>query len=255
MIDPTKKILGALTPAELDQRELAELALDLMHRTMIHHALWFYQVEYQLGMKRALELLSEVAPRSLANQLERIGNLLGFAVDGGIPRPLLKLPRETLLNLLQELGKNWLAGDGIWFQAVEKKYGQGDAKRCNDSCWGRFSPLEAWSIKDFLGLPRQAGTEGLKRALQFRLYSQVNLQTVREEGPGAVVLQMNECRVQVARKRKGLPDYPCKSAGIVEYRSFAETIDERFIVECIGCPPDDHPEEWFCAWRFILVEQ
>ncbi|MGM0395361.1 MAG: DUF6125 family protein [Thermodesulfobacteriota bacterium] len=21
---------------------------------------------------------------------------------------------------------------------------------------------------------------------------------------------------------------------------------------CIGCPPDPHPEEWFCAWRFSM---
>ncbi|MDZ4163623.1 MAG: DUF6125 family protein [Smithellaceae bacterium] len=244
----------ATNPLELSERELAALVMDMFHRTSIHHALWFYQVEYQLGMKRALELLTEVRPKSLANQLERLGEVLGFAVEEGIPAPLLRLPRETLLKLLGELGKNWLAGDGIWFQAVEKEYGIGDAKRCNDSCWGRFSPLEAWSIKDFLGLPARAGTEGLARALQFRLYSQINLQTIREEGPGIVVLEMNECRVQVTRKRKGLPDYPCKSAGIVEYRSFAETIDERFRVECIGCPPDDHPEEWFCSWRFTLVE-
>lgn len=63
---------------------------------------------------------------------------------------------------------------------------------------------------------------------------------------------MNACRVQVARNRKGLPDYPCKSAGLVEYRAFAETIDSRIQTTCIGCPPNDHPEAWFCAWRFIM---
>ena len=52
---------------------------------------------------------------------------------------------------------------------------------------------------------------------------------------------MNDCRVQAARKRKGLADYPCKSGGLVEYRSFAETIDPRIRTSCIACPPDDHP--------------
>jgi hypothetical protein len=66
------------------------------------------------------------------------------------------------------------------------------------------------------------------------------------------VFKMNECRVQSARKRKGLADYPCKSAGVVEYTYFARSIDDRIQTECIGCPPDPHPEEWYCAWRFTL---
>ena len=30
-----------------------------------------------------------------------------------------------------------------------------DAKRCNDSCWHRFSQVEAHMIKSFLGLPER----------------------------------------------------------------------------------------------------
>ena len=67
--------------------------------------------------------------------------------------------------------------------------------------------------------------------------------------------QMNECRVQSARKRRGLPDYPCKSAGVVEYTHFATGMDPRITTECIGCPPDPHPEEWYCAWRFRLADK
>ncbi len=38
---------------------------------------------------------------------------------------------------------------------------------------------------------------------------------------------MNNCRVQYARKQRGLPDFPCKGVGIVEYGLFAKTIDPR----------------------------
>ena len=67
-----------------------------------------------------------------------------------------------------------------------------------------------------------------------------------------LIFEMNECRVQTARIRKGLEDYPCKSVGMVEYPAFARTIDPRLVTECLGCPPDPHPKEWFCAWRFTL---
>jgi hypothetical protein len=78
------------------------------------------------------------------------------------------------------------------------------------------------------------------------------VQSIVEETEDSFVFQMNECRVQAARKRKGLDDYPCKSAGLVEYAYFARTIDFRIETECVGCPPDAHPDEWFCAWRFTM---
>jgi hypothetical protein len=80
----------------------------------------------------------------------------------------------------------------------------------------------------------------------------INVQSIVEETEDSFVFQMNECRVQAARKRKGLADYPCKSAGLVEYAYFARAIDPRIETECVGCPPDAHPEKWFCAWRFTL---
>jgi hypothetical protein len=127
-----------------------------------------------------------------------------------------------------------------------------DAKSCNDSCWEKFSPLEAWSIKRFLNLPENPGLEGLKQALQFRLYAFINKQSFAEETEKSFVFRMNDCRVQSARKRKGLDDYPCRSAGKVEYSTFAEAIDSRIRTECICCPPDKHPEDYYCAWKFFI---
>lgn len=54
---------------------------------------------------------------------------------------------EELHALKESLAVNWLANDGVWFQAVEFAHGMKDAKHCNDSCWGQFSPFEAWSLK------------------------------------------------------------------------------------------------------------
>ena len=94
--------------------------------------------------------------------------------------------------------------------------------------------------------------KGLKRALGFRVYARINVQSFEEEEENAFIFRMNECRVQIARKKKNLVDYPCKSAGLVEYAYFARAIDPRIRTECIGCPPDAHPDDWFCSWRFSL---
>jgi len=241
-------------PEDLNQEELALFALDMFHRIIVHYTQWFGEVWHQFGSKEALNIMKTAKANSYSIQMNRLAKVLGFEMVNGIPKPLLEMSREELINLINNLGVNWLADDGVWFQAVESHRDMYDAKRCNDSCWTRFSPFEVWSIKQFLGLPEKAGLEGLKRALRFRMYARVNVQSIIDETPGTVVFQMNDCRVQSARTRRGLEDYPCKSAGLVEYRLFGESIDPRIKTECIACPPDPHPKEWHCAWRFTLKE-
>lgn len=239
---------------DLSQEQKARLVVDFLHRIVVHYGLWFTEVRHQMGLERALETLSGVFERSLGIQGKRLGKTLGYETTDGIPNALLQLPEKNLDALLDAVAVNWLANDGVWFQGVEFVHGMNDAKRCNDSCWGHFSPFEASTIKKFLGLGEKPGLEGLKKALNFRLYARINTQSFHDEGPEAFVFQMNACRVQDARKRKGLDDYPCKSGGLVEYTYFARSIDPRIETECVGCPPDAHPDDWYCAWRFTLKD-
>ncbi len=240
------------TLEDLEDKDLARFVVDMCHRIVMHHAFWFKEVEHQMGFDRALAILDSAYRTSYGIQMKRLGKTLGFEMEGDVPKPLLDMPREKLMGLIETLGVNWLANDGVWFQSVEFSSGMDDAKRCNDTCWTRFAPFEAWSIKRFLELPENPGLEGLKKALMFRMYSRINVQSVVDESENVIRFEMNECRVQSSRKRKGLPDYPCKSAGLVEYTTFARAVDKRITTECIGCPPDAHPDEWFCAWRFTL---
>ncbi len=238
--------------AETDQETLVRLVVDALRRTVVHYGHWFAQVEHQLGMEKALAVEEDVWSASLGNQVQRLGKTLDFPVENGIPAVLNHFSKETLIDLLEKLGVNWLANDGIWFQAVERRFGMNDAKRCNDSCWTRYSPFEAERIKKILKLPENGGIPALHKALAFRMYALINEQSVEQVNENCIIFRMNKCRVQAARQRRGLPDYPCKSVGLVEYPYFASAIDRRIQTECIGCPPDPHPEDWFCAWKFTL---
>lgn len=237
---------------DLDHENTARLVLDMFHRIIIHYAFWFNEVKHQMGMEKALDILKTASKRGYEIQMNRLSKVLGFEMKDNIPMPLLNMSKASLMELMDSTAANWLVNDGVWFQAVEFTSGMNDAKRCNDSCWAQFSPFEAWAIKQFLNLPEKAGIEGLKKALNFRVYARINTQSIVDEGSDSFVFQMNECRVQSARKRKGLDDYPCKSAGLVEYTYFARSVDAGIHTECIGCPPDNHPEEWYCAWRFKI---
>lgn len=160
--------------------------------------------------------------------------------------------REFLLTLLEDMAKRWLAHDGLWFQEVEKSCGMEKAIQLDAAAWERFSKIEAKRIMALLDLPPHGGLTSLKKALGLRLYAFVNKQETIEVNENCFIFRMNDCRVQSARKRKNLPDFPCKSVGLVEYENFAKTIDPRIKTRCISCPPDDHPDEYYCAWEFTI---
>lgn len=60
------------------------------------------------------------------------------------------------------------------------------------------------------------------------------------------------CRVQDARKRKGMTYHPCKPVGLIEYSGFAATIDDRIETEVLSCHPDVTDESCNCMWKFTL---
>lgn len=163
------------------------------------------------------------------------------------------LSREKLLALLKNFAKNWLAHDGLWFLAVERAHGMEEAIRLDAEAYEGFSAIEAKRIKDFLGLPERGGLEALETALQYRFYAVLNRQHSKLE-QGCLRFYMDDCRVQSARKRRGLPNFPCKEVGLVEYSAFATGIDPRIRTSCIACPPDEHPNEFYCGWKFWIEE-
>jgi hypothetical protein len=163
------------------------------------------------------------------------------------------MSKEELIGLLEDSSKNWLAHDGLWFRAVENRYGIDAAMDLDKEAWEKFTVIEAKRIMKRLGIEPGGGIPALIQCLRFRLYAHINVQEVLDVNDTRCVFRMNKCRVQEARKRQGLPDFPCKSVGIVEYSLFAKTIDPRFKTECLVCPPDPHPDDVWCAWEFTLV--
>ena len=145
---------------------------------------------------------------------------------------LEKLTKEELINYIEDLSKNWLVIDGTWFQVAEREYGLERAIELDVEQWKRFTVIEAKRIMKGFNIPKNGGIPALIKALKFRVYANIN--------------------VLFARKSRGLPDFPCKPVGVIEYGDFAKTIDPRIETKCICCPPESHPESYYCAWEFTL---
>ncbi len=166
---------------------------------------------------------------------------------------LQEMSKEELCQLIEIYAKNWLAMDGVWFQSIEEKLGMDEAMEHDANAWRRFTVIEAKRIKDWLGLPEQAGLEGLKKALSLRFYANLNKDEITIEG-NTLLYRTLDCRVQTARGRKGMEYHPCKPVGIIEYSGFAQAIDSRFNCQCLSCYPDVEDECCACAWLFTLQE-
>ena len=163
------------------------------------------------------------------------------------------LSREQLVELLTMDARNWLAMDGVWFQSVEGKFGMDEAMIHDTEAWRRFTGIEARRIRQFLNLPEYPGLDGLEKALPLRLAARTNRHEILRRD-GALIYRVLDCRVQSARKRKGMELHPCKSVGCVEYEGFAKTIDSRIACHCLSCYPEITDDSCACGWVFTLED-
>lgn len=163
------------------------------------------------------------------------------------------MTREELLRALEMFAKNWLAHDGCWFLAAEESVGIETAMELDTIAWQRYAVTEANRIMATFNIPAAGGLAALEKALQLRQYSLINAQRIEWSKNGKRLrLIMDVCRVQETRRRKGLPDFPCKSVGTVEFECFARTVDPRIHTRCLHCPPDAEDGQ-YCGWEFSLA--
>lgn len=164
------------------------------------------------------------------------------------------MSREELRKALEMFAKSWLAHDGCWFLAAEEKLGMEAAIELDARSWARFAAAEARRIMSTFNIPQGGGLKALERALSLRLYAVINDQRAEwAEGGRCLRFYMDSCRVQETRRQKGLPDFPCKRVGVIEFETFARAVDPGIRTTCLRCPPDS-PAGQFCGWEFRSLE-
>jgi hypothetical protein len=163
-----------------------------------------------------------------------------------------EMSREELRKALEMFAKNWLAHDGCWFLAAEEQFNLATAMELDAGSWARFASVEARRILTTFNIEEGSGLAALEKALGLRMYSLINSQrTEWSDDRQRLRLIVDVCRVQEARRRKGLQDFPCKCVGKIEFEIFARTVDSRIQTRCLHCPPNADSNQ-YCGWEFSL---